>query len=162
MPARLSRAARKRMLDGRHVAVLITIAEDGRPAPAPIWYRHRDGLLYFRTDAASAKVRNIRRDPRVSVCIQDERPPYRALVVHGTAELRPGEARLAAEIPRHYLGLVGAMGFERSARAAIEGEAEDIVIVVRPERYVSSDYAPETPWIGRLWLLAKRALPPWL
>jgi PPOX class probable F420-dependent enzyme len=162
VPARLSRTQRERFLDGRHIAVLVTVGADGAPQPAPIWYRHRDGLLYFRTDAASAKIANIRRDSRVSVCIQDERPPYKALIVHGTAELRDDVPGLAAEIPRHYLGLVGAIGFERSARAAIEGSAENVVIVVRPERYFSSDYAPETPWFGRLWLVVKRVLPPWL
>lgn len=162
MPARLSRDERDRFLDGRHVAVLVTIGVDGRPQPAPIWYRYRDGLLYFRTSADSAKVANVRRDPRVSVCIQDERPPYRALIVHGTAELRGDEPWLAAEISRHYLGFIGAIGFERTARAAVEGTSEDVVIVVRPERYFSSDYTPETPWFGRLWLVAKRVLPPWL
>lgn len=162
MPARLSRAQRERFLNGRHVAVLVTIGADGRPIPTPIWYRYRDGLLYFRTASDAVKAENVRRDPRVSVCIQDEQPPYKALIVHGTAELRPGDERLAAEIPRHYLGLVGAMGYEQAARSAIEGAAEEILIAVRPERYASFDFAPDTPLVGRLWLLVKRALPPWL
>ena len=162
MPARLSAAERERFLSGRHVAVLVTIAADGRPVPTPIWYRYRDGLLYFRTAPAAVKAGNIRRDPRVSVCIQDERPPYKALIVHGTAELRDGEPGLEAEIPRHYLGFVGAIGYQQTARSAIEATGEEIVIVVRPERFASFDFAPETPWYGRLWLVAKRVLPPWL
>jgi len=162
MPRRLSRAERERFLRGRHVAVLVTIGEDGTPVPTPIWYRYRDGLLYFRTDAGAVKADNVRRDPRVSVCIQDERPPYKAVVVYGTAEVRPPEAWMADELPRHYLGFLAAMGYQRGARAAVEAGAEEVALVVRPERYVTFDYAPETPAVGRPWLLLKRLLPPWL
>ncbi len=75
MPSRMSQAQRDRFLAGRHVAVLVTTDSKGRPVPTPIWYMYRDGLLFFRTDEASAKVANVRRDPRVSVCVQEERPP---------------------------------------------------------------------------------------
>ena len=100
MPNRMSPAQRERFLSGRHVAVLVTTDADGRPVPTPIWYKHRDGLLYFRTDEASAKVANVRRDPRVSVCVQEERPPYKAVIVHGTAEIQDDPDWLAHETPR--------------------------------------------------------------
>ncbi|MEX2159374.1 MAG: TIGR03618 family F420-dependent PPOX class oxidoreductase [Dehalococcoidia bacterium] len=162
MPVRLPRAQRERFLDGRHVAVLVTLAEDGTPVPTPIWYRYRDGLLYFRTATDAVKAENVRRDPRVSVCIQEERPPYKAVIVYGKAELREGDERLAAEIPRHYLGFFGAIGYQQTARTAIEAGAGEIVLVVTPERYASFDFGPETPWYGKLWLMMRRVLPPWL
>jgi PPOX class probable F420-dependent enzyme len=162
MPARMSRARRERFLAGRHVAVLVTADGDGRPVPTPIWYLYRDGLFYFRTASDAMKTENVRRDARVSVCVQDERPPYRAVIAHGTAELRSGEAWLESAVPRHYLGFIGAIGYRQTARAAIEAGAGEVALVVRPERWASFDFSPETPWYGKLWLLAKRVLPPWV
>ena len=161
MPARLSSAQRERFLAGRHVAVLVTIAPDGRPVPTPIWYLYRDGLFYFRTAGNAVKTENIRRDPRVSICIQDERPPYKAVIVQGTAEIREGLDWLDREIPRHYLGAVGAIGYRRTARQQIEQRPE-VALVVRPERITSFDFSADTPLFGRLWLLLRRVLPAWI
>ena len=161
MPSRLSRAARERFLAGRHVAVLVTIDANGAPVPTPIWYRYHDGRFLFRTAASAAKATNVRRDPRVSVCIQDERPPYKAVVAHGTATIEEGHEELATEIPRHYLGAVGAIGYQRTARAAIEAGPE-VTLAVTPERWTTFDFSADTPLVGRLWLLVRRVLPPWL
>jgi hypothetical protein len=47
------------------------------------------------------------------------------------------------------------------AREAVEQSAE-VTIVVRPERVLTQDFSADTPLTARLWLLAKRLLPPWL
>jgi PPOX class probable F420-dependent enzyme len=161
MPRRFSKAERERFLAGRHVAVLVTLGPDGEPVPTPIWFLYRDGRFYFRTEVNAIKTKNIQRDPRVSICVQEERAPYKAVIAHGKAQLEESREWLAAALPRHYLGLVGALGYERAARTAIETGPE-IAIVVQPERYVTFDFAPETPLVGRLWLQAKRVLPRWL
>ncbi|MCH8160903.1 MAG: TIGR03618 family F420-dependent PPOX class oxidoreductase, partial [Chloroflexi bacterium] len=112
MPGRMNPQKRDRFLAGRHVAVLITTDSEGRSVPTPIWYLYRDGLLYFRTEEASAKVANVRRDARVSVCVQEERPPYKAVIVHGTAAVQDDPDWLAEDTPRHYLGFIGAIGYK--------------------------------------------------
>lgn len=160
-PARMSKAQRDRFLAGRHVAVLITIDAQGAPVPSPIWYLHRDGRFYFRTAGDAIKTENVRRDPRVSICVQEERPPYRAVIAHGTAELEEAGEELGASMPRHYLGFIGAIGYARTAQHQIE-QGPEITIVVRPDRYTTWDYTPDMPVYGRLWLLLKRVLPPWL
>ncbi len=161
MPSRMNPQERDRFLAGRHVAVLITTDSEGRSVPTPIWYLYRDGLLYFRTEEASAKVANVRRNPRVSVCVQEERAPYKAVIVYGTAEIQEDPEWLADEMPGHYLGFVGGIGYKQAAQSAIE-MGPPVAIVVTPERFATWDYTEETPWFGRLWLLAKRLLPPWL
>jgi PPOX class probable F420-dependent enzyme len=160
MPARLSKRQRERFLAGRRVAVLVTIAPDGTPVPTPIWYLFRDGAFHFRTADTAAKTENVRRDARVSICVQDERAPYRAVIAYGEASIEDSDASLEHEIPRHYLGLVGAIGY-KSARANIE-QGEEITIVVRPTRYTTTDFSAGTPIYGRVWLQLKRVLPPWL
>jgi PPOX class probable F420-dependent enzyme len=157
----MSRHERERFLAGRRVAVLVTIAPDGQPVPTPIWYVYRDGAFYFRTADTSAKLANVRSNPRVSICVQDERPPYRAVTAHGPASIEPELPWLAHGIPRRYLGAIGAFAYNRVSRARVERGAE-VTIVVRPDRVTTIDYTPETPFIGRAWLTLKRILPPWL
>ena len=72
-----------------HKGVLATIKRDGRPQMSNISYAldPSDGLIKISTGAGRAKVRNARRDPRVSMSVQgDTWQQY--LVVEGTAELR--------------------------------------------------------------------------
>lgn len=161
MPARLSKAQREKFLSGRHVAVLVTIGVDGSPVPTPIWYLYRDGVFHFRTASNAIKTNNIRRDPRVSICVQDERAPYKSVVVRGRAEVAGSLDWLGRDIPRHYLGVVGAIGYRAAAREQIE-QGPEVTLIVRPEHMTTSDFAAETPLAGRVWLLFKRVLPPWL
>ena len=161
MPGRMSKAEQARFLAGRHVAVLVTLAADGAPVPTPIWYLYRDGLFYFRTAVDSVKAANVRNDPRVSICVQDERPPYKALIVHGRAEILDSPAWLARALPRRYLGFVGAIGYQQTASRNIE-QGPEVALVARPERISTFDFTPETPLAGRVWLFVRRLLPPWL
>ena len=88
MPSRMSSQEREKFLMGRHVAVLVTNGADGHPVPTPIWYLYRDGAFFFRTEEGAIKTKNVRRDARVSVCVQEERAPYKAVIAYGRAEVR--------------------------------------------------------------------------
>ncbi len=162
MPHRLPAPQAERFLRGRHVATLTTINADGTPLQTPIWYLYEDGLVYIRTKSKSAKVRNIRRDPRVSLCAQDERPPYRGVTIRGAATVQPEQPELSAKMSRHYLGRIAGFFYLRlRTRPEIEDDP-DIILVVKPERNFGWDYRPQTPLVGRVWLTLKRVLPPWL
>ena len=161
MPNQMSDRQRGRFLDGRRVAVLTTIGRNGGPLQTPIWYVHRDGVFYFQTGAGTAKEQNIRRDGRVSICVQDERPPYRAVIATGTAELSDEIEWLAEELPRRYLGFVGAIGYRATAKDEIQ-QGETVVIKLKPGHVTTSDFGRETPFVGRVWLGLRRVLPKWL
>jgi hypothetical protein len=77
------------------------------------------------------------------------------------AEVRAAQPWLGREIPRHYLGFVGAIGYERMAREEIE-RGPEVSLVVRPERFVTFDFSAGRPLVGKLWLLVRRVLPPWV
>jgi PPOX class probable F420-dependent enzyme len=70
-----------------NLARLATIDPDGTPHLAPIWYLHDGGDLLMITNPTSRKVRNIRRDPRVTVCLDRATPPYAGVLVRGIAGL---------------------------------------------------------------------------
>jgi len=161
MPQRFSKAERERFLQGRHVCILATIGPGGEPVLTPVWYLYRDDHILIRTGVESIKALNVARDPRVTLCVQDERPPYASITIHGTATIEKAEDGLGEVISRHYLGAVGGAAYMRMARDAVE-QSEEVTLVVTPERVLSQDFSAETPLVGRLWLLAKRVLPPWL
>ena len=162
MPHSLPARDAGRFLRGRHIAVLTTINPDGTPLQTPIWYLAEDGRIYIRTNSRSAKVRNIRRDARVSLCVQEERPPYMGVTVRGAAAVEGDRPGLSARMARHYLGAIAGFFYIRLRDVSeIEGDP-DAIIVVTPQGKYSWGYRPQTPLIGLVWLALKRLLPPWL
>ncbi|MBV9098189.1 MAG: TIGR03618 family F420-dependent PPOX class oxidoreductase [Frankiaceae bacterium] len=67
----LTPAEQAAMLDAARTAILVTIGPDGVPDPTAMWFVVVDGQIVMRTYAKSQKVRNIERDPRVAVLIED-------------------------------------------------------------------------------------------
>lgn len=118
------------MLDHVRTAKLATVRPDGRPHVAPIWF-HLDGDdLIFTTGEDTVKGRNMRRDPRVSLCVDDEDPPFAFAIVEGEAELSrnaPDLLRWATLIGGRYMGEELAEAYGR--RNAVEGE---LLVRVRP------------------------------
>jgi PPOX class probable F420-dependent enzyme len=68
-------------------AKLATTRADGRPHVAPVWYDLDGSTMVFNTGADTIKGRNLRRDGRVAICVDDEVPPFTFVTVQGTAEL---------------------------------------------------------------------------
>ena len=162
MPDKFPPAQVEHFLSGRHIAVLTTINPDGTPLQTPVWYLYRDGAIYVRTNSLSAKVRNVRLEPRVSVCVQDEQPPYRGVTVTGTARVEADRPELSVAMSRNYLGAIAGFFYLRlRTRNQIEDDP-DTILVIKPQRKRGWDYRPQTPLVGRLWLALKRLLPPWL
>ncbi len=58
-------------LAAARTAVLVTIGRDGAPDPVGMWFVMAGDELVMRTYAKSQKVRNLERDPRVSVLVED-------------------------------------------------------------------------------------------
>ena len=98
MPKRLRRTEWERFLRGRHVCVLATLGPAGEPVLTPIWYLYRDGRILMRTGAQSIKALNAARDPRVTICVQDERPPYKSVTVHGKASIEPAQEGMVQDV----------------------------------------------------------------
>lgn len=102
------------------IAVLAYLRADGRPGQAPIWYTYRDGAFFMSTTTGSPKHRALARDPRVCLTIQDERPPYRAILADGRvtlAALPPGDADPTAGMAVRYFGRLGAAEYDRMTAA---------------------------------------------
>lgn len=64
-------------------AHLATVMPDGRPQVSPVWFDFYDGCVRINSAKGRVKDRNMRRDPRVAVSIQDPDNPYRYLEIRG-------------------------------------------------------------------------------
>ena len=121
-------------------ALLATTRADGRPHVAPIWYDLDDGpgdevALVWNTGADTVKGRNIRRDGQVSLCVQDDRPPFSFVTVSGVATWSDDLAEV-----RRWAGRIGGryMGADRAdeygERNGVPGE---LVVRLAPTHVVA-------------------------
>ncbi|HXG22010.1 MAG TPA: PPOX class F420-dependent oxidoreductase [Methylomirabilota bacterium] len=65
-------------------AKLATVRKDGRPLVVPVWYDLEGETVVFMTAQDSLKARNMRRNPRVSLCVDDEATPFAYVELEGT------------------------------------------------------------------------------
>ena len=159
MPDRLTKKEWVRFLKQRRVGVLATIGQDGHPVLTPIWYLYRRGKILMRTSRESVKARNIERDPRVSLCVQEERPPYASVTVYGAATIEGEMKGLAYDIAKRYLGMVAGRAYMQIAAESIQ-QGGEVTLVLTPERALTQDFSKETPSYAQFWLKMKRFLPP--
>jgi PPOX class probable F420-dependent enzyme len=126
---------REFLLGSVRTATLATVRADGRPHAAPVWY-HMDGETFvFTTAKDSVKGKNLARDGRVSLCIDDERPPFHFVVVEGVATIADGDPDLlfwAIRIGGRYMGEDWAEAFGR--RNAVPGE---LLVRVKPTKVLA-------------------------
>lgn len=119
--------------EGTRTGKLGVVRKDGRPHVVPIWFLlEDDDTIVFTTGAHTVKGHALRRDPRVSLCVDDDRPPYAYVMVEGEATLSDdlGEVlRYATRLGARYMGDEVAEEFGR--RNAVEGE---LLVRVRPVR----------------------------
>ena len=90
MPRMTKRQVNDFLTGGRHLMKLATLTPEGWPYVTPVWY-HYDGeafLVAGRTK--SAWVDFIRRDSRVSACVDTCDAPYTRVLVEGSAEIVDG------------------------------------------------------------------------
>ncbi len=92
------------------VAHVWTTNADGTPQVSVVWVIARGDEILFGTDTKSQKAKNLRRDDRVVLSIEDternERGFQRHLVVRGRATIDEGpDPALMDELAMKYLGL---------------------------------------------------------
>ena len=122
----------------RH-AILATNATNGQPQLTPVWYLFEDGVLYVSALTSTVKVRNLRRDPAVAVCIDGGRGDARYVSLSGRAELiEPCERQLALRskiVRQYYRDEAAAARYDEMLKDAV-----GVIIVLRPARIVLSGF----------------------
>ncbi|MFC8666921.1 MULTISPECIES: PPOX class F420-dependent oxidoreductase [Streptomyces] len=116
------------LLDGKNFASVATLGPGGAPQNSVVWFKREGDTVLFSSTEGRQKIRNLRRDPRISVSVYDLANPYTSVEIRGTAEILPDEGkRLPYELSHKYLGV--------DPPSEKEDEVRVIVRVV-PERIV--------------------------
>jgi PPOX class probable F420-dependent enzyme len=76
-------------LERSRTAVMVTNGPSGHPHAIAMWYGVIDGAIWFETKAKSQKATNLRRDPRITVLVEDGHTydTLRGVSLEGTAEI---------------------------------------------------------------------------
>jgi len=120
-------------------AVLATRRADDTILLSPVWYEWHDGGFTVVTGRTDIKVRHLRRDPRASMVVAEDAPPYRGLEVRGIARLLAGsDLAVLTRIAARYLGP------ERGAAYAREHTPADLALIrLEPGVLRAWDFADE-------------------
>ena len=94
----------KFLMQGTFTGKLATTKKDGSSHVVPIWFvfdsNNNDGRvsetekeeyddIIFTTSSGSAKARNIQRENRVSICVDDQTPPFSFVTIFGITKIYP-------------------------------------------------------------------------
>lgn len=124
------------LAEGTRTGKLGFVAADGRPLVAPVWFIVDGRELVFNTGKDTAKGRALQRDPRMVLCVDDERPPFSFVQIQGEATLSEDPEELIATATRiggRYMGADRAEEFGR--RNGVPGE---LVVRVRPTKVITA------------------------
>ena len=103
------------LMQGTFTGKLATVKKDGSPHVVPIWFvvkngkgRGKGGNIILTTGDTSVKANNIQHNDRVSICIDDQKPPFSFVTIHGTAKIIPYKQKevleWATKIAGRYVG----------------------------------------------------------
>ncbi|MGB7558864.1 MAG: PPOX class F420-dependent oxidoreductase, partial [Nitrososphaeraceae archaeon] len=114
----------KFLMQGTFTGKLATVKKDGSSHVVPIWFvldnennRHKVGNIIFTTGESSTKANNIRQDNRVSICVDDQVPPFSFVTIFGIAKIYPYKRKevlkWATKIAERYMGKSNAEAYGR-------------------------------------------------
>jgi PPOX class probable F420-dependent enzyme len=123
-----------------------TVGPDGAPHLTTLFYVLDEGRIVFWTYGSSQKVRNLRRDPRVTCLVEDGVDYFelRGVSITGKAELVRDPDRIRAIGSAVAARMVGADSFEELGeigRTQVERQVSKRVgVVVHPEHIATWDH----------------------
>jgi len=135
---------KKFLMEDTFTGKLATVKKNGSPHVVPIWFdvdvnsRNRNKVrnIYFTTGRESVKAKNIQCDSRVSICVDDQTPPFSFVSICGNAKLIPYKQKevlkWATKIAERYMGKKNAEAYgERNS-----GE-DEVLVRIRPTKIIA-------------------------
>ena len=126
-------------------AFLATLDPAGFPRVLPIWFLWEDGSFYLSSAPQSRHVQDLAHDSHAGLTLAVEEGqtpmgyrPFRQIMVRGKAQILPDtDAVWAQKLIRKYI-----VGDAAVQRAKLEEEKSHVVIVLRPERFLTTGFFP--------------------
>jgi PPOX class probable F420-dependent enzyme len=131
------------VMQGTFTGKLATVKKDGGSHVVPIWFimdnektKSRVGNIIFTTNSTSVKAKNIQYNNRVSICIDDQIPPFSFVTIFGTAKIYSYKQKevfkWAKKIAKRYVGKGDAEAYGK--RNSTEGE---VLVQIKPTRIIA-------------------------
>lgn len=131
---------------GTMTAKVSTATLDGIPHVAPVWFvvddnprssDNNDFTIFFTTFHNSVKARHLISNPKVSLCVDDQKPPYSFVIINGVAEIDQNPSsdkllRLTSHIAERYMGKENAEKYGK--RNAVKGEC---IVKIKPTKIIA-------------------------
>ncbi|MGX1811474.1 PPOX class F420-dependent oxidoreductase [Nocardia sp. NPDC055321] len=120
---------------GTRTGKLATVSADGGPHVAPVWFDLDGDDLVFHTRKGSVKARNLARDPRAVISVDNDRPPFSFVLLRGRATTSddPGDVRYwARRLAVRYVGEA------RAREYAVRNSGPETVVVRIPIEEITS------------------------
>lgn len=77
----------KKILQDKAYGHVTTFGPDGKPQVTMVWLDADDDAVLFNTAEGRLKPKNLRRDPRLIISVQDRNDPQSYMVLHGKAKV---------------------------------------------------------------------------
>jgi PPOX class probable F420-dependent enzyme len=97
---------------GRLFAKISTVNEDGWPQISPVWYAWDGSSFLIVSKERTGMVKNLRRDPRCGLLVDNFEPPYARVSVQGEAEFLPEDFDYIPPMRDMVLRYLGPEGME--------------------------------------------------
>jgi PPOX class probable F420-dependent enzyme len=96
-----------KLFQGRNLAFVSTLMNDGSPQVTPTWVDIEDGIIMVNTAEGRLKQKNTSRDPRIAICVVDQNNPYHMVTVRGRVveQTTEGADQLIDKLAKKYLGV---------------------------------------------------------
>lgn len=131
------------LVQGTFTGKLATVKKDGRPHVVPIWFvvengrgRGKTGNIIFTTGDTSVKANNIQHDSRVSICVDDQKPPFSFVTIHGNAKIYPYKQKevleWATKIAERYMGKKRAKTY-----GEVNGGEGAVLVRIKPTKVIA-------------------------
>ena len=119
------------------VAVLATYRRDGGVLLSPVWHRFRNGGFDVVSAPDDVKVRHLRRDPRASILVYDNEPPYRGVELRTSAQLSEiDRTEVVLDMAVRYLG-------REAGKAYAADSADSVLIRLKPGNVRTWNFADD-------------------
>lgn len=142
---------------GTMTAKISTASLDGTPHVAPVWFMIDDKklqqgsitdsnlnlILLFTTSNKSVKAKHLIENPKISVCVDDQKPPFSFIIINGIVEIEhnplPDDLLgYTTKLAERYMGKENSVRFGK--RNAVEGE---LIVRVRPKKIIAQKNVSE-------------------
>jgi PPOX class probable F420-dependent enzyme len=120
------------------IARIATVRPNGSPQLVPMWFLYEDGVMYMSTRTYAAKVKHLKKNPRVAVVVDEMVAPMKnkVVMIEGTVDvLTTGVKETTTKIYHKYVGVEGSA----SPQAQQSINTPRVILKITPKKIETMD-----------------------